>query len=1224
MFSLSKNVKKITTFADTIEANLRDEITARKKERATITTEINEKSDETLAVINDKIGKAGGLVPLDDNMQVPAQYLPAYVDTIESHASASEFPRPGREKVIYVDESTNETYRWSGQSYISMNTEVSVAERALRADKLGNQHTINGEIFDGSQDVVIYDSTKVAKTGDTMTGNLAVPTLNNYPIGSDSGWSTIPAVKQNGEINVGKQITMNTAAQKGQQVRLTAQADGSLSVNKVNAYLNGTAKEAEHAAKSDEGKHALEADHAKDSTTFNGIADDRNTKNQDAARLVVYDSTNKKIQYAERAKLHVQSADEATYSVKALNDNDDKDITKTYLHRSGDSMTGKLTTNSQIVSTIPSTTWLGGAKSAAILFDSKDYVPWLSGHTKNGYVTLSAYPGSNDNLYFSYLTNGRVTAGKENGTDNQMTWNAASNNLTATSFTGHLIGNADTATRATNDSDGAKIADTYLKRNGGNISGNFTFASTGDTGTSGKISWNGSTDGADIYYQATAKDQGNLVLNTRDDSNAYVQFANNGTFHSYVSTSDGVYHGNVTGNLNGNAATATNAKNDDTGTRIKGNYLFTGNKGLVDNFDTLFTEGLYQYSPSSKNAPASTYGQVLVLNTHYSTTGADSWIQQIAFSTGQTIYKRQAINNTTWSAWKQIAFVDTKVNTAARAEHADTVTVTAAANSTKDPINVTMAGNDNFRIRVGGADNAGYAEIATGYDGTEPVYVRQYKSNTAAHSATLLDGNGATSFPVSVTTPTMYTSNWYRSNGATGWYSQTYGGGIYMKDNDWVRVFNNKGFYADGKIQSVAGFYGNLNGTAVNANTLRDLGLQAPLTAKEASGVQLHEVYNNGYPTPYGNVITVGGNGGSELLLGWSGTNNGVARLYYRNRRDALRTTSDTIKNLWSPWKEIAWTDDKPANAGHSDTSAKADEATWSGVAKTLGKSGGTGGAMTFNWSGKSGQPTWLWGGTDGTNMYVYNPSNFNVSSAVQANKLKATYSGNGGKQPPNYFGRNALGSIMSNESINGDSSYKNWIYLDPYGSDDAGGTTAIGVSRNAARAFIMSSDKNRTSWNWNAELLTTANYAGYVPNKAKASDVASKINAVATGTNSAELVSSTMGDNDYFRIIVGGTATDAGFAEIATADNGNEPIYVRQYSGKFATVSHQATLLDVNGNTSFTGTVTAPNFAGLASKATADKQGREISSTYISNVLAATKAEMDTLLNSLSTANKK
>jgi hypothetical protein len=41
--------------------------------------------------------------------------------------------------------------------------------------------------------------------------------------------------------------------------------------------------------------------------------------------------------------------------------------------------------------------------------------------------------------------------------------------------------------------------------------------------------------------------------------------------------------------------------------------------------------------------------------------------------------------------------------------------------------------------------------------------------------------------------------------------------------------------------------------------------------------------------------------------------------------------------------------------------------------------------AINFNWSGQSGQPSWLWGGNDGTDMYVYNPSNFNVNYANSA-----------------------------------------------------------------------------------------------------------------------------------------------------------------------------------------------------------------------------------------------
>lgn len=70
-------------------------------------------------------------------------------------------------------------------------------------------------------------------------------------------------------------------------------------------------------------------------------------------------------------------------------------------------------------------------------------------------------------------------------------------------------------------------------------------------------------------------------------------------------------------------------------------------------------------------------------------------------------------------------------------------------------------------------------------------------------------------------------------------------------------------------------------------------------------------------------------------------------------------------------------------------------------------------------------------------------------------------------------------------------------------------------------------------------------------------------------------------GDNDYGRVAYGGTAANAGWMEIASADDGNEPIYARQYTGVFTTVKRTATLLDANGNTVFPGTVTAPTFTG-------------------------------------------
>lgn len=56
--------------------------------------------------------------------------------------------------------------------------------------------------------------------------------------------------------------------------------------------------------------------------------------------------------------------------------------------------------------------------------------------------------------------------------------------------------------------------------------------------------------------------------------------------------------------------------------------------------------------------------------------------------------------------------------------------------------------------------------------------------------------SSSSSTSTSPTFSTAYTSNWFRSNGQTGWQSQTYGGGIYMTDSSYVRVYGGKRFYA--------------------------------------------------------------------------------------------------------------------------------------------------------------------------------------------------------------------------------------------------------------------------------------------------------------------------------------------------------------------------------------------------------------------------------------------
>ena len=119
------------------------------------------------------------------------------------------------------------------------------------------------------------------------------------------------------------------------------------------------------------------------------------------------------------------------------------------------------------------------------------------------------------------------------------------------------------------------------------------------------------------------------------------------------------------------------------------------------------------------------------------------------------------------------------------------------------------------------------------------------------------------------------------------------------------------------------------------------------------------------------------------------------------------------------------------------------------------------------------------------------------------------------------------------------------------------------------------------------------------VTGKVASASQADKVNGTASVGGSLELVRGTMAGSDNFRIKIGGN-NDVGYAEIATADNGNEPIYVRQYGSGFTTATRTATILDESGNTSFPGTVTAPNFNGKATKATQDSDGNTITSTYL------------------------
>lgn len=101
-----------------------------------------------------------------------------------------------------------------------------------------------------------------------------------------------------------------------------------------------------------------------------------------------------------------------------------------------------------------------------------------------------------------------------------------------------ISGNAATATKATQDSDGNTISSTYLKKSGGVMSGtaviswpdtgNWSNSNSGVTFpvTRGGFQWNGQSDWVKLFAEETASDLLNLVCQFGDDANPALVFRN--------------------------------------------------------------------------------------------------------------------------------------------------------------------------------------------------------------------------------------------------------------------------------------------------------------------------------------------------------------------------------------------------------------------------------------------------------------------------------------------------------------------------------------------------------------------------------------------------------------------------------------------------------------------------------------------------------------------------
>ncbi|EJZ1887532.1 prophage tail fiber N-terminal domain-containing protein, partial [Escherichia coli] len=122
----------------------------------------------------------------------------------------------------------------------------------------------------------------------------------------------------------------------------------------------------------------------------------------------------------------------------------------------------------------------------------------------------------------------------------------------------------------------------------------------------------------------------------------------------------------------------------------------------------------------------------------------------------------------------------------------------------------------------------------------------------------------------------------------------------------WRRDYNSRNKPTASEIGALPS-----GGTAVSSVNLASKGRVTALTdnTQGAAGLELYEVYNNGYPTAYGNIIHLKGRtavGEGELLIGWSGTSGAHAPAFIRSRRDMTDAN-------WSPWAQLYTSAHPPA-----------------------------------------------------------------------------------------------------------------------------------------------------------------------------------------------------------------------------------------------------------------------------------------------------------------------
>ena len=289
----------------------------------------------------------------------------------------------------------------------------------------------------------------------------------------------------------------------------------------------------------------------------------------------------------------------------------------------------------------------------------------------------------------------------------------------------------------------------------------------------------------------------------QNDTTYYGDFNGTSRFYQAIVFGDSSRYSAVSTTINGTGAGDKlilygNASNYDARVLVGTDYDFIfksqgspSNKGMFRFYSgNNATLALEIRADQNVYAPATIYSAAYRGNANVGGTGEATWHPAGIYSGGtQWLYGDTYRNN---SATYNLSYL-------------------LMSGGNTQPINITGSSHKYLTINpgngyeamvryIGGSGSGWYVGKRTA---SQQVGTDSFHFYSEAAGATVVGIN--TSGDV-VASGAVYASNWFRTYGNSGWYSQTYGGGWFMEDSTWIRSYGNKPVYVENFVRAQGSF----------------------------------------------------------------------------------------------------------------------------------------------------------------------------------------------------------------------------------------------------------------------------------------------------------------------------------------------------------------------------------------------------------------------------------